>query len=158
MLTQTRDPFVDRRPAFRYAIALLAGAFIVASAPWLVAGIAAMPGLRVLIDGIRSAGLPLHYVYPLTTHYLPEFLLALVIGIAAFKFLHGYRAKLLAAMLLPWLAMLVHAYVDICVDTDVSCFGVHPFHAFAGILAVPVGLVLAGFLVGPPEPPAAHLG
>jgi hypothetical protein len=157
-MTQTRDPFVERKPVFRYAIALLAGAFIVASAPWLVAGIAAMPGLRLLIDGIRGAGLPLQYVFPLATHYLPELLLALGIGVAAFKLLHGYRAKLLAAMLLPWLAMLVRAYVDSCVDTDISCFGAHPFHEFAGILAVPLGLTFAGFLVGPPKPPAAHLG
>ena len=136
----------------RYAAALLAGSFIVAVIPWLIAGIAALSGLRLLIDALRGAGLPVHYVFPLITHYLPDFLLAFAVGFAVFKLLRGYRGRLLATLLFPWVAMLVQAYLDACFDTDVSCFGAHPFHDFAGILDVPLGLALAAFVVGPPNP------
>jgi hypothetical protein len=134
------------RTIARYAAALLAGLFIVAANPWLVAGIAALPGLRALIDGIRGTGLPVAIVYPLITHYLPGFLLAFAVGLAVFKLLRGHRGRLLAALLLPWLAMSGDAYLSACVGTDVSCFGAHPFHEFAGMLNVPLGLALASFV------------
>jgi hypothetical protein len=137
----------------RYAMALLAGAFLVAVIPWLIAGIAALPNLRALFDLIRGTGLPVRYVYPLVTQYLPNFLFAFATGFAMFKFLGGHRGKLLITVVLPWIAMTIHAYVDTCVGTEISCFGAYPFHEFAGVFDVPLGLALAAFMASPPASP-----
>lgn len=135
---------------------LLGGWFVTWSAPWLVALIAASPGLRALISGIRATGLPVQYVYPLLTNYLPIFLLALLVGLPLFKWALGKRSWLWVVATVPWASYALEGYIELCLDTEVSCFGASPFHEILGLLSVPLGLAVAAVISRSTKPPSSN--
>jgi hypothetical protein len=142
-----------RRLLPRYLIALAAGWFVAGSVLQLLALIAAAPGLRGLMHAVRAAGLPLQYVYPLLTSFVPVFLLAFIVGVPVFKSVRDHRGWLLLVTLLPWAAHAAFGYLVFCVGTEFACFGVAPFQEILGLLNVPLGFAIAALVTRPTRPP-----
>jgi len=144
------------RQSLRVLVVLMAGWFVAWYVPHLIALIFTIPGLRVLIDGIRAAGLPLPYVFPLFTNYLPIFLLAFLIGWPVFKVVCGNRPGLCVVAALPWAGYTIDQYFLFCWNTEISCFGAWPFHEFLSVASVPLGFALAAWVSRKGKPPSSN--
>jgi hypothetical protein len=140
----------------RYLIAVAGGWFVAGSVLRLLALIAAAPNLRALIEAIRAAGLPVRYVYPTVTNYIPVFLFAFIVGLPLFKFVRVSRGWLLVVALLPWAGYVAHGYFLFCVDTDITCFGVSPFDEILGLIDVPLGFAIAALVTRSTDPPSPN--
>jgi hypothetical protein len=140
-----------------YVIAVAGGWFVAGSVLRLLALIAAAPGLRALIEAIRAAGLPLRYVYPLLTNYVPVLLFAFIVGVLLFKFVRGNRGWLLVAAVLPWAGYVAYWYFLFCVNTDITCVGASPFHEILGLIDVPLGFAIAALATRRNSPPNPNM-
>ena len=129
-------------------VILFVGWLVAWYVPRLLSLIFTVPGLRALIDGIRATGLPVQYVFPLLTNYLPIILLAFVAGLPLFKLVRGNRASLWVVASLPWAGYSIDWYLMFCRETEVSCFGASPFHEILGLCSVPLGFALAAWVIG----------
>jgi hypothetical protein len=129
-------------------VAFLVGAALAWAVPVLDALVAAAPGLEALTRAIKAAGLPLQPVYFGLTTFLPALLLSFAVGLAMFRVLGGPRLHLLLASATPWLLNAAYFYVDSCVAASISCTG---GFELAGLIVVPLGLVLAAWGAKPPS-------
>jgi hypothetical protein len=145
-----------RQSIVRQVAVVFAGCLVAWYVPRLVALVLTVPGLRALIDGIRATGLPAQYVFPLLTNYFPIFLLAFVVGLPLFKLVRGNGLWLWVLAVLPWVAYAIYWYVQLCLDTEVSCYGVSPFHEVLGLFSVPLGFALAALVARPTRPPGSN--
>jgi hypothetical protein len=132
----------------RSLIAFLVGAVLGWAVPVLIALVAAAPGLATLIRSIKAAGLSVPPVYFGLTNFLPALLLAFGVGFAMFRVLGGKRVELLVASAAPWVLSALYFYAELCLGTSVSCTG--PFE-LVGLAVVPLGLLLAALVSGPPS-------
>ena len=127
--------------------AFLVGVLLAWAVPIVLALVAAAPGLRTLIVAIEASGLPRQDVYHALTTFVPALLFSLAIGCVMFRFLRGGTRVLLAAAAAPWVLNAIYFYVDLCVGAEVSCLGPYDI---AGLIVVPLGLLLAAWICGPP--------
>ena len=127
-------------------LAVLAGVLLAWAVPVVIALVAAAPGLRTLILAIRASGLPRQEVWFTLTNFLPALLSSFAIGWATFRLLRGDRRVLWVAAAAPWVLNAIDFYVDLCPGTDASCLD--PY-SLAGLIVVPLGLLLAAAVCGP---------
>jgi hypothetical protein len=144
------------RQLLRMLVILMTGWLVVWCFPHLIALIFTIPGLRILIDGIRTAGFSPQYVFPLLTNYLPVFLLAFLVSLPVFKFVRGNRVWLFLVALLPWAGYSIETYLLFCWNTEMTCFGASPFHELLGAFCVPLGFALAAWVSRDRKPPSSN--
>jgi hypothetical protein len=130
-------------------IAFMVGVLLVWAVPITIALVAAAPGLRSLILAIKATGLPRPETFFVLANFLPALLSSFAIGFVMFRLLRGNRRVLWVAAAAPWVLHAIDLYVDLCLGTDVSCLG--PY-GVAGLIAVPLGLLLAAAVCGTPDP------
>lgn len=142
------DTRVTLKLAGRALAAFLVGILLVRAVLLVIALVAAAPGLRSLIMGIKASGLPPPETFYVLTNFLPALLSSFVAGWAMFRFLRGSRWVLWIAAAAPWVLHALDLHVDLCLGTDVACFGQY---GIAGLAVVPLGLLLAAMISRPPR-------
>ena len=145
------DARVTMKLTRRALAAFMVGVLLAWAVPVVIALVAAAPGLRALILAIKAAGLPRPETYFVLTNFLPALLSSFVIGCLMFRLLRGNRRVLWVAAAAPWVLHAAYFYVDLCLGTEVSCLG--PY-GVAGLIVVPLGLLLAAAVSGSPGPQA----